>query len=113
MLHCLTKSQATQASSDHGFVGQVNFVVMNKVGGMLQRVDYVRKVRSCSQTFCPSCFDSCLSLLLTGLKRQLLTYAPAPAVRLRGHVHPEEREGRVPHPVRIVYWYIRIWLTLR
>lgn len=24
---------------------QVNFVVMNKVGGMLQRVDYVRKVR--------------------------------------------------------------------
>lgn len=23
---------------------QVNFVVMNKVGGMLQRVDYVRKV---------------------------------------------------------------------
>jgi hypothetical protein len=43
----------------------------------------------------------CLPLLLTGLKRHLLISADAPAVRLRGHVHPEERKGRVSHPVRL------------
>lgn len=40
-LHAALLSRRHSGSS----VLQVNFVVMNKVGGMLQRVDYVRKVR--------------------------------------------------------------------
>lgn len=81
---------------------QVNFVVMNKVGGMLQRVDYIRKVghmlpeeTDCQSYVCDghASFCQCSCCWLIGA-------FCAPAVWLCRHVHPEEREGRVPHPVR-------------